>query len=164
VSAADVTTPDLSGLAESAEDSSYAATGFSGRHTAGADRIVAVAEAFAGAGYFLEMLTAEDRREDLNTMRVVYTFNRLDRLDRHLVVVNVAGEIPGAEAPSVSGVFASADWYEREVYDMYGVRFGGHPDLKRILLPDDSDFHALLKDFGRIEDAEGADAGGGEDA
>lgn len=51
----------------------------------------------------------------------------------------------------------SADWFEREIYDMYGVRFDDHPDLARILLPDDADFHALLKDFGRIEDAEDAD-------
>ncbi len=55
-------------------------------------------------------------------------------------------------------MYKAADWNEREVYDMYGVTFAGHPDLKRILLPDDADFHALLKDFGRMEDAEGGDA------
>ncbi|MCA8972076.1 MAG: NADH-quinone oxidoreductase subunit C, partial [Planctomycetes bacterium] len=51
-----------------------------------------------------------------------------------------------------------ADWHEREAYDMYGVRFIGHPNLERILLPEDADFHALLKDFGR-PDAEVQDAG-----
>jgi len=61
-------------------------------------------------------------------------------------------ELP-AQGQSIAGVFPAADWYEREVYDMFGVRFAGHPDLKRILLPDDADFHALLKDFGRMEDA-----------
>ena len=99
------------------------------------------------------MLTCEDRRADLHKMRLVYTFNRFTTADRHLVLVELAPEIPGAEAPSIAHVLPAADWYEREVFDMYGVRFSGHPNLKRILLPDDVDFHALLKDFGRIEDA-----------
>jgi NADH-quinone oxidoreductase subunit C len=99
------------------------------------------------------MLTAEDRRQDLEAMRVVYTFNRLDEPDRHMMTVDLEPAIPGAEVPSIAGVYPAADWYEREVFDMYGIGFPGHPDLKRILLPDDADFHALLKDFGRIEDA-----------
>jgi NADH-quinone oxidoreductase subunit C len=144
---------DLVGLTLESADGDPAADGFHHRHTASADKIVAVAQAFQSAGYFLEMVTCEDRREDLGKMRLVYTFNRFAEVDRHLVLVEVSPDIPGAQAPSIASVFAAADWYEREVFDMYGVRFEGHPNLKRILLPDDSDFHALLKDFGRIEDA-----------
>lgn len=146
-------TLDLRGKILETGESDYAVDGFHHRYSAGADQVVAIAEAFRASGYFLEMLTCEDRRADLHKMRLVYTFNRFATADRHLVLVELAPEIPGAEAPSIAHVLPAADWYEREVFDMYGVRFSGHPNLKRILLPDDVDFHALLKDFGRIEDA-----------
>ena len=56
-----------------------------------------------------------------------------------------AGELP--EVPSVSGLWRTADWHEREVYDLCGVRFTGHPDLSRILLSDDWVGHPLRKDY-----------------
>ena len=48
---------------------------------------------------------------------------------------------------TVTSVWRTADWHERETYDMFGVVFDGHPDLRRILLPSDFDGHALRKDF-----------------
>jgi len=48
---------------------------------------------------------------------------------------------------SVTSVWRTADWHERETYDLLGVRFEGHPDLRRILLPSDFDGHALRKDY-----------------
>ena len=58
---------------------------------------------------------------------------------------DTAGELP--EVPSVAGVWRTADWHEREVYDMSGVNFIGHPDLRRILCPEDWEGYPLRKDY-----------------
>jgi len=58
---------------------------------------------------------------------------------------DVEGQLP--EIPSVSGVWGIADWHEREAYDLVGVLFTGHPNLRRILCPEDWVGHALRKDY-----------------
>jgi NADH-quinone oxidoreductase subunit C len=52
-----------------------------------------------------------------------------------------------AKVASVTGLWKTADWHERETYDLLGIIFDGHPDLRRILLPSDFDGHALRKDY-----------------
>jgi NADH-quinone oxidoreductase subunit C len=73
---------------------------------------------------------------------------------RHSIVVkvklprwkgNAAGQLP--EVPSVSGVWAIADWHERETFDLVGINFTGHPNLRRILCAEDWVGHALRKDY-----------------
>lgn len=56
---------------------------------------------------------------------------------RHRLRVKVGVAEDDARIPSVVGMFPTADWHEREVYDFYGIAFEGHPDLRRILMPDD---------------------------
>lgn len=64
---------------------------------------------------------------------------------RHRLRVKVGLPEADPRAPSAVGVYPTADWHEREVYDLFGVVFEGHPDLRRILLPEDWDGHPLRK-------------------
>jgi NADH-quinone oxidoreductase subunit C len=65
----------------------------------------------------------------------------------HRVRLKVLLNEDDAHVPTVTGVWRTANWHERETYDLFGVIFDGHPDLRRILLPDDWQGHALRKDF-----------------
>jgi NADH-quinone oxidoreductase subunit C len=83
---------------------------------------------------------------------VVYHFSSFTHRHRFVVKIilprwkdNKPGELP--EVPSVTDLWATADWHEREVYDLSGVNFVGHPDLRRILLSEDWEGHPLRKDY-----------------
>lgn len=65
----------------------------------------------------------------------------------HRLRLKVELDEANIHVPSVTGVWRTANWHERETFDLFGIVFDGHPDLRRILLPDDWQGHALRKDF-----------------
>ncbi|MXQ52889.1 NADH-quinone oxidoreductase subunit C [Shimazuella alba] len=78
-------------------------------------------------------------------LEVVYHLHDLNRKERIAVKVKLDRE--HAVLPSASSLFAAANWNEREMYDLMGIQFTDHPELKRILLPDDWVGHPLRKDY-----------------
>jgi NADH-quinone oxidoreductase subunit C len=88
---------------------------------------------------FLEYEGAKDRFE------VVYCL--LDTESNERLIVSVFLNEPDLELPSVYGIWRAADWLEREVFDMFGIRFPGHPNMKRLLLPEEFVSFPLRKDY-----------------
>jgi|SRR5579862_2404540 len=76
---------------------------------------------------------------------VVYELYAFDRGDHLRLKVSVSED--DLEVQSVSDIWATANWHEREVYDMMGIKFGGHPDLRRILMWEGYPYYPLRKDF-----------------
>ncbi len=95
--------------------------------------------------YFIESITGVDWIKE-EQMEVVYDFSRYD-FDLCRVVIRT--RIPRAQPnlPSITSIYAGANWHERETHDFFGIKFEGHPHLVPLLLPEDADFHPLLKDF-----------------
>ena len=79
------------------------------------------------------------------TLAVVY--HLFSTTKRHFVVLKVEVPKDSPVVPSLAGMWPTANWLERETYDLFGIRFEGHPDPRRILLPDEWVGHPLLKDY-----------------
>ena len=90
----------------------------------------------------LNFVAGVDRVEHLESVYHVYSWKTNTYLELHV-------EVPRdkAELDTVSDVWPAADWHEREAWDMVGIRYIGHPDLRRILLKDDFVGHPLRKDY-----------------
>jgi NADH-quinone oxidoreductase subunit C len=119
-----------------------AAAPFDARVDVGRASWKATAAALRDAGLELSDLTALDRGEgglDLIAWLVASPTEQV-RLGTELRDEDLV-------ADSLTDVFPSAEWAEREVFDLFGVRFTGHPDMTRILLPDDATIHPLRKSF-----------------
>ncbi len=78
-----------------------------------------------------------------------YIFSNYRNADILIVKVNITEK--DFKIDSITDVFSSANWEEREAYDLFGIQFNGHPDLRRILLPEDWPGHPLRKDF-KVDD------------
>ncbi len=92
----------------------------------------------------LSGITAVDWHPAEPRFEVVYHLHCVERNERLRLKCRL-GEPP--EIESVTGVWRSANWYEREVYDLFGITFRNHPDLRRILMPEDWTGHPLRKDY-----------------
>ena len=94
---------------------------------------------------YLACLSGVDQGPEAATMEVVYHLYALVYGYGVALYVSLPRETP--EVPSVSDIWRAADWHEREAYDLLGIGFTSHPDLRRILLPDDWQGHPLRKDY-----------------
>ncbi len=95
-------------------------------------------------GFFIESVAGVDWIEE-KQLEAVYDFNHFDELCR--VVIRTRTERDNPEIPTISHIYQGANWHERETHDFFGIKFVGHPNLEPLLLPEDADFHPLLKDF-----------------
>jgi len=92
---------------------------------------------------FLTDLTAVDRPKDPLRFELVYILYSFPRNERVRIKTRIGDNEP---VRSITSIFEAANWLEREVYDMFGIAFTGHPNLKRILMPDEWHGFPLRKD------------------
>jgi NADH-quinone oxidoreductase subunit C len=85
------------------------------------------------------------REKQFDLIWILYSFARNERIRVKIMIAD------GETVPSSDPIWPAANWLEREVFDMFGIRFDGHPDLKRILLPEGWKGHPLRKDYGIIQ-------------
>lgn len=93
----------------------------------------------------LSTVTAVDRYPAEPRFEVVYILQAIKRREWLRLKVRLRGDNP--EIESAFAVYRSANWYERETFDLFGIRFLNHPDLRRIMMPDDWPGHPLRKDY-----------------
>lgn len=94
---------------------------------------------------YLSDITTVDRFPIEPRFEINYHLVSLDRLERLRLKVKLGGADP--VLPTVTLVWPTANWHERENFDLFGIRFDGHPDLRRILMPDDWEGFPLRKDY-----------------
>ena len=112
------------------------------------ERVREVAAYLKGPPFAFAMLsdlTCADFPEEPGRFRLAYQLFSLETRARLRLRVWAGADEPSVA--SVTGVWATANWHEREVYDMFGVRFEDHPDLTRILMPLDWEGHPLRRDY-----------------
>ncbi len=110
-----------------------------------ADQVLDAVKILDNAEFFIESITGVDWPKD-DQLEVVYDFSRYD-FDLCRVVIRTRIPRSTPVVPTITSIYAGANWHERETHDFFGIKFEGHPHLVPLLLPEDADFHPLLKDF-----------------
>ncbi|PHR28063.1 MAG: NADH-quinone oxidoreductase subunit C [Desulfotalea sp.] len=123
----------------------YAIHGYHLDAQVAAGQIIEAVTILDEAEFFIEAITGVDWIKD-NQLEVVYDFCRYD-FDLCRVVIRTRLDRNAAEVPTITDIYAGANWHERETHEFFGIKFLGHPNLIPLLLPEDADFHPLLKDF-----------------
>ena len=114
--------------------------------TVAPETVVQAAEASKAAGYnFMEDVTCVDWYPSEPRFQVTYHFLSHRLKQRIRIIARVSGDNPTID--SITGVWPAANFYEREVFDLFGVTFAGHPRLTRIMMPDNWNGHPLRKDY-----------------
>jgi len=96
---------------------------------------------------FLAGITAVDHLGTGGPARFAVVYHLLNQYEVERIVVRAWVDEEHPSLPSVYPLWKTADWQEREVYDLFGIEFSGHPDLRRIMTPDDFQHHPLRKDY-----------------
>jgi NADH-quinone oxidoreductase subunit C len=110
------------------------------------EEIRAAAETLRQAGYnFFEDMTAVDWHPA--TPRFQLSYHLLSHAFKERIRLRAMVDEADAAIDSITTVWPAANFYEREVFDLFGIRFDGHPDLRRIMMPDDWKGHPLRKDY-----------------
>ena len=114
--------------------------------TVAPETIIAAAQAAKAAGFnFLEDVTAVDWYPAEPRFQISYSILSMGLKQRLRIIARVPGNDPRID--SITSVWPSANFYEREVFDLFGVHFAGHPRLTRIMMPDNWNGHPLRKDY-----------------
>lgn len=95
---------------------------------------------------FLNCITAIDNGVEAGTIDMIYHLSSIP-FEKSVILKVQIDRSSDATIDSLSSIWRTADWHEREIYDFFGVKFNNHPDLRRILLPADWQGHPMRKDY-----------------
>lgn len=113
-----------------------------------ADLVVVCQTLYENESTYFDMLscvTGVDNGPQTNTMEVIYNLYSIPYNVQLMIKVMLPRENPVID--SLAHIWKTADWHEREIFDMFGIHFNNHPDLRRILMPTDWTGHPLRKDY-----------------
>lgn len=130
--------------AESVVETDFGRTGAHIKVVLAADQLEGLARFLKAEGFALTCLSGVDFSSGTDLVYHFHLPHKTLRLVAHLPLVR------GQTVRSLADMYESVNWFEREVWEMYGVVFDGHPNLTWLLLPEGSDFHPLRKDFGKV--------------